>query len=402
MNGAGAVSGGGAGNDIRADTIASFDHVFGGAPDGLWSAPGRVNLVGEHTDYNQGFVFPFAIERRTFAAVRTRGDRALRIASGFSGELAEVGLDALSPESLTGWSAYPLGVVWALGELGADLTEVPGVDIFLDSDVPVGAGLSSSAALECAVAVALNDTWGLGFDKNFLARTGQLAENAVVGAPTGMMDQIASLFGEEGRAVLLDCRSRETTLVDLNLLRDGLGILVIDTATAHEHAKNGYAQRRASCERGAAMLGVGSLREVTIADLGRARNTLDDTTFRRVRHVVTENQRVLDLVELLTAELSHPVGHQVGQILDASHRSLRDDFAVSTPELDLAVETAHAHGALGARMTGGGFGGCAIALIPRENESLLRVAIDGAFAEHGYTQPDSFGVTASVGAQRDA
>lgn len=393
-------------SDIRDEAIASFDEVFDAAPDGLWSAPGRVNLIGEHTDYNNGFVLPFAIERRTFAAVRRRDDRTLRIASDFAGELVEVSLDALTPESLTGWSAYPLGVAWALGELAADLTDVPGVEIFVDSDVPVGAGLSSSAAIECAIAMALNDVWGLGFDRDTLARAGHLAENIVVGAPTGIMDQFASLFGENDRAVLLDCRSRETTLVDFSLDRDGLGILVMDTGAAHENATNGYAQRRAACERGAALLGVDSLRELSLADLDHAQSVLDDTTFRRVRHVVTENQRVLDTVRILTRgddlSATHSRGHAIGEILDASHRSLRDDFAVSTPALDLAVETAHASGALGARMTGGGFGGCAIALIPRENESLLRVALDGAFAEHGYGQPDSFSVSASVGAQRNA
>lgn len=385
-------------SDIREEAIASFDNVFDAAPHGLWSAPGRVNLIGEHTDYNEGFVLPFAIERRTFAAVRVRADRTLRIASNFAGELVEVSLDDLTPRAMTGWSAYPLGVVWALGELGARLTEVAGADIFLDSDVPVGAGLSSSAAIECAVAIALNDVWSLGLDANALARAGQLAENTVVGAPTGIMDQTASLFGAEGKAVLLDCRSRETTLVELNLERDGLSILVIDTGAAHQHATNGYAERRAACERGAAMLGVASLRDLTIDDLNSARELLDDTTFRRVRHVVTENQRVLDTVRVLSEK--GPTA--IGDILDASHRSLRDDFEISTPALDLAVETAHANGALGARMTGGGFGGSAIALIPRESESLLRVAIDGAFAEHGYGQPDSFAVSASVGAQRDA
>lgn len=391
-------------NDIRQEAIASFDAVFDAAPDGLWSAPGRVNLIGEHTDYNGGFVLPFAIERRTFAAVRRRGDRTLRIASGFTGELVEVSLDALTPKALTGWSAYPLGVVWALKELGASLSDVRGVDIFLDSDVPVGAGLSSSAALECAVALALNDVWDLEFERSVLARAGQLAENAVVGAPTGIMDQTASLFAESGKAVLLDCRSRETTLVDLHLEREGLGVLVIDTGAVHEHSSNGYAERRASCERAAAMLEVDSLRELSAADLDRAQNVLDDTSFRRVRHVVAENQRVLDTVRLLEAgwPLSEGGWTEIGSILDASHRSLRDDFAVSTPALDLAVETANAHGALGARMTGGGFGGSAIAIVPREQESLLRVALDGAFAEHGYGQPDSFGVSASVGAQRDA
>lgn len=385
-------------SDIRDEVIASFDEVFDSAPDGLWSAPGRVNLIGDHTEYNSGFVLPFAIERRTFAAVRARGDRTLRIASAFAGELIELNLDSLSTETMAGWSAYPLGVIWALGQLGADLTAVPGVEIFMDSDVPVGAGLSSSAAIVCSVALALNDVWDLGFDKDTLALAGQLAENIAVGVPTGIMDHIASLNGQRGQALLLDCRSRQTTHVDLNFERDGLSLVVIDTASTDAHALEGYAERRAACERAAAVLGIESLRDLTIDDLNRARHALDDTTFRRVRHVVSENKRVLETVRLLSE-----VGSAgIGEILDASHRSLRDDFAVSTPSLDLAVETALAHGALGARMTGNGFGGCAIALIPRESESLLRVAIDGAFAEHGYGQPDSFGVSASVGAQRDA
>ena len=392
------ASKGGTLSDIRDEVIASFDEVFDAAPDGLWSAPGRVNLIGEHTEYNNGFVLPFAIERRTFAAVRTREDRTLRVASAWAGELVEGNLGSLSAETMTGWSAYPLGVIWALGQLGADLSEVPGVEIFVDSDVPVGAGLSSSGALESSVALALNDAWGLGFDKDTLAYAGQLAENIAVGEPTGIMDQIASLSGQRGQAVLLDCRSRQTTLVDLNFERDGLSILVIDTATAHEHATTGYAERRAACERAASVLGIESLRDLTIDDLNRARHALDDTSFRRVRHVVTENKRVLETVRLL----SEGGGAAIGDILDASHKSLREDFSVSDPALELAVETAHANGALGARMIGGGFGGCAIALIPRESESLLRVAIDGAFAEHGYGQPDSFGVSASVGAQRDA
>lgn len=384
-------------NDLRDDAMTAFHAIFDMAPEGLWSAPGRVNLIGEHTDYNDGFVLPFAIERRTFAAAKRRKDRTLRIASTFADELVTIEIDELSPHSMSGWSAYPLGVAWALGQSGASLEMVTGADILLDSDVPVGAGLSSSAAIECAAAIALNDLWELGLDRSALARAGQRAENTAVGAPTGIMDQTASLFGEQGRAVLLDCRSMQTTLVELHLDRDNLAIVAIDTGAHHENATNGYAERRASCERGAAMLGVSSLRELSVADLDQAREILDDTTFRRVRHVVTENQRVLDTVRIL-----HEVGASgIGEILDASHRSLRNDFEVSTPALDLAVETARDHGATGARMTGAGFGGCAIALVPRENESLLRVAIDGAFAEHGYGQPDTFGVSASVGAQRD-
>lgn len=384
--------------DIRDDARTTFQELFGRAPDGLWSAPGRVNLIGEHTDYNDGFVLPFAIDRRTVAALAVRDDRMLRVASGFADELVELDLATLAPEVLDGWSAYPLGVAWALGELGADLDAVPGVDIFLDSDVPVGAGLSSSAAIECAVSLALNDVWRLGFDRTLLARAGQLAENTAVGAPTGIMDQTASLFGEAGAAVFLDCRSLESRLVKLGLADAGLSLVVMDTATSHNLADGGYQNRRASCELAARTLGIASLRDLDIAGLAHAREVLDDTTFRRVRHVVTENQRVLDTVRLLTEYGPRAIG----DLLDASHRSLRDDFEVSTPELDLAVETALASGALGARMTGGGFGGAAIALIPQSEESLLRVAIDGAFAEHGYGQPDIFRVNASVGARRDA
>lgn len=385
-------------SDIRDDARAAFSEVFASAPDGLWSAPGRVNLIGEHTDYNEGLVLPFAIDRRTVAALRVRDDRMLRVASAHAGELVEVDLAALAPEALSGWSAYPLGIVWALGQHGADLAAVPGVDLYLDSDVPVGAGLSSSAALECSVALALGDTWRLGLDRMTLAQVGRLAENAVAGAPTGIMDQVASLLGEAGSAVFLDCRSLEALQVDLGLAAAGLAIVVIETETRHDLAGGGYGERRASCELAAATLGLSSLRDLAVEALPRARELLDDTTFRRARHVVTENQRVLDTVSVLRDRGPEAIG----ELLDASHRSLRDDFEVSTPELDLAVETALATGALGARMTGGGFGGAAIALVSTADTSRLRVAIDGAFAEHGFGQPDTFVVTASLGARRDA
>jgi galactokinase len=385
-------------SDLREDARAGFAEVFGIAPDGLWSAPGRVNLVGEHTDYNEGFVLPLAIDRRTVAALALREDRRMRVASAFEGELVELDLADLGPESLSGWSAYPFGVAWALGRFGADLAAVPGFDLYLDSDVPVGSGLSSSAALECSVALALDDVWRLGLDRGDLAQAGRIAENTAVGAPTGIMDQTASLVGVEGSAVFLDCRTLESHPVALGLEAADLELVVIDTPTRHDLADGGYAERRASCELAARTLGLTSLRDLTIDGLADARARLDDTTFRRARHVVTENQRVLDTVRLLRED--GPAA--IGGILDASHRSLRDDFEVSTPQLDLAVETALANGAAGARMTGGGFGGAAIALVPSSMESLLRVAIDGAFAEHGQGSPDIFRVSASAGARRDA
>lgn len=383
--------------DIRDDARAGFEAVFDRAADGLWSAPGRVNLIGEHTDYNEGFVLPFAIDRRTVVALGARDDRRVRVASTFADELAEIDLDQLAPESLGGWSAYPLGVAWALGEFGADLSAVPGVDLFIDSDVPVGAGLSSSAAIESAVALALNDVWRLGLDRRTLARVGQRAENVAVGAPTGIMDQSASLLGRADHAVFLDCRTLESELVPLGLAEAGLAILVIDTGVKHSHATGGYGERRAACERGAAALGVNSLRDATVDDLPRAQQLLDDVTFRRIRHVITENQRVLDTVAVLRAQGASAIG----ELLDASHRSMRDDFEISVPELDLAVETAVGAGAFGARMTGGGFGGAAIALVRVGDLSRVQVAVDNAFGEHAFGQPDTFVVTASDGAARN-
>ncbi len=357
-----------------------FAAAFGYAPDGLWSAPGRVNLIGEHTDYNEGFAAPFAIDRRTVAALALRGDGLVRVSSGTgpsgtgssgagpSGTAAlseaaatgEFELCALSPGAVTGWAAYPVGVAWGLGQVGAELARLPGFDVHFVSDVPLGAGLSSSAALESALAVALNEAWRLGFDRARLVEAAHLAENDFVGAPTGILDQSASLLSAEGAALFLDCRDGSSVPVDLRLDESGLAMLVIDTRVKHEHVSGGYAARRGACEHAARALSVRALRDVTVPRLLAARGQLDDETFRRARHVVTEDQRVLDTVEALRA------GDQetVGSLMCASHRSMRDDFEISTPELDLAVEVAMAGGALGARMTGGGFGGSVIALTP--------------------------------------
>jgi galactokinase len=389
-------------SDLRDELRAHFADLTGRQADGLWSAPGRVNLIGEHTDYNDGFVLPFAIDRRTLVALGARDDGMLRVASTFSDEVVELPLGDLAAAqaagALRGWAAYPLGVAWALGRFGADLAAVPGADLLIDSTVPVGAGLSSSAAIESAVALALNEAWRLGLSRETLACVGQRAENDAVGAPTGIMDQSASLLGRHDAAVFLDCRSLEARVIPLGFAEAGLTIAVIDTGVAHAHSSGGYRERRASCEAGAAALGVAALRDVSIDELDRARGILDDVTFRRVRHVVTENQRVLDTVRLLETE--GPAA--IGELLDASHRSLRDDFEVSVPELDLAVETALENGALGARMTGGGFGGAAIALVPIDGVSRLQVAVDGAFAEHGFGAPETFTVRPSDGALRES
>jgi len=372
----------------------AFREAFGSDPSAYYCGPGRVNLIGEHTDYNGGFVLPFAIDRAAVAAVRPRSDRRIRLVTDFAPGVVEADLDSLDASSGRGWAAYPLGVVWALGRSGADLGRARGFDLALASDVPVGAGLSSSAAIESAVGIALNDLWGLGLTRPALAKVGQLAENVVVGAPTGIMDQSASLLGERDSAVFLDCRSLASEVVPLGLEEAGLTILVMDTRTSHAHADGGYGSRRASCEAGAAALGVPSLRDLGVADLDRARAALDDVTFRRVRHVVTENQRVLDTVAILRAE--GPRG--IGELLYASHASMRDDFEISTPELDLAVETARAAGVVGARMTGGGFGGAAIAVVQQDRLTGVSDAVGAAFASAGFTTPALFTVRAVQGA----
>ncbi|WP_223622516.1 galactokinase [Microbacterium sp. EST19A] len=390
---------------------ALFVELTGREPDGLWSAPGRVNLIGEHTDYNDGFVLPFAIPHRTVAAVGLRHDDRgrVRVASTFAEEPVEVALDELDDlfPTTTGaepavpeWAAYPLGVAWALRQAAADAHGhgFRGIDIAIASDVPVGAGLSSSAAIEGAAASALNELWSTGLDRTALARVGRRAENEAVGAPTGIMDQMASMLGETDAAIFLDCRSLEAQVVPLGVAEAGLAILAMDTRVKHAHSTGGYGERRASCELGAKIMGVPALRDVSTSDLPRAQELMDDVTFRRVRHIVTENQRVLDTVRVLREQGARAIG----DLLVASHVSMRDDFEISVPELDTAVDAALSAGALGARMTGGGFGGAAIALVEQDAVTTVSDAVAAAFAASGFRAPALFTVTPSAGAHRDA
>lgn len=395
-----------------ADAADLFRTLTGSEPDGVWSAPGRANLIGEHTDYNDGFVLPFAIQQRTAAAARLRTDGRIRVASTFAAEPVEVALsdlEALFPSdgvpALAEWAAYPLGVAWALRAVvpaWASAT-LPGVDIAIASEVPVGAGLSSSAAIEGATGSALNALWTLGLDPVTLAQAGRRAENEAVGAPTGIMDQMASMLGVADAAVFLDCRTLATRSVPLGFAEAGLEVLVIDTRVTHAHSTGGYRERRASCERGAAALGVVALRDVTPADLPRAAEVLDDVDFRRVRHVVTEDQRVLDAVAVLDGSAGglRDRAQALGALLVASHASMRDDFEISIPELDTAVDVALAHGAIGARMTGGGFGGAAIALVDSELVTPVSDAVRAAFAACGFADPHLFTVAPSDGPRRD-
>ncbi|MCU1436379.1 MAG: galactokinase [Pseudarthrobacter sp.] len=377
-----------------AELAGRFEREFGTLPDGAWQAPGRVNLIGEHTDYNEGFVLPFAIDKTARVAVAVRTDSMVRLLSTYGDQgLFTTDLGSLEPASAKGWTKYPLGVIWALQQRGIT---VPGLDLLLDSTVPLGAGLSSSHAIECAVISALNELTGAGLGPEEMVLATQRAENDFVGAPTGIMDQSASLRGSKGHAVFLDCRDQSVELVPFDAESAGLVMLVIDTKVSHSHADGGYASRRASCELGAELLGVKALRDVRVADLARAEGLLDEVTYRRVRHVVTEDERVLQTVGLLASD--GPAA--IGPLLDASHVSMRDDFEISCPELDLAVDISRANGAIGARMTGGGFGGAAIALTPVAAEQQVRAAVVRAFAEAGYTAPEIFTVTPAAGAMR--
>ncbi|MFF8099610.1 galactokinase [Streptomyces sp. NPDC016640] len=381
---------------VAASVAERFEQLYGGAPDGVWAAPGRVNLIGEHTDYNDGFVMPFALPHNVVAAVARRDDGVLRLHSaGVDGPVVNLTVDALAPQSDKRWTAYPAGVVWALREAGHPVT---GADVHLASTVPPGAGLSSSAALEVVVALALNDLFGLGLRGWQLARLCQRAENVYVGAPVGIMDQTASACCEAGHALFLDTRDLAQRQIPFDLSAEGMRLLVVDTQVKHSHSEGEYGRRREGCEKGAALLGVDALRDIPFGELDTALRRLgDEEEVRRlVRHVVTEDERVERVVSLLEAGDTRAIG----PVLVEGHASLRDDFRVSCPELDLVVDTAVAAGALGARMTGGGFGGSAIVLAEEPDVPAVTKAVEEAFAAAGLKTPRVFEAVPAAGARR--
>ena len=365
---------------MNTSTAEAFARAHGRPPEVMWRAPGRVNLIGEHTDYNDGFVLPLALPWEVRVAAARRDDDLLRMVSEQAGgAVVETSLETLAPGAVTGWAAYVAGTAWSLAEDGVD---VPGADLLVDGEMPRGAGLSSSAALECATAGALLDLAGAERPTATVALLAQRAENDFVGMPCGVMDQFAATQARAGHLLLLDTRSLEVEHIPFDLQSAGLSLLVIDTRAPHRLVDGEYAQRRRSCEEAAELLGVPALRDVT--DLDAALQSLDDATLRRrVRHVVTENARVLEVVSLL--RIGHVRG--IGPVLTSSHVSLRDDFEVSCPELDLAVESALRAGAHGARMTGGGFGGSAIALVETPAIATVRRRVLEAFASAGLTTP---------------
>ncbi|WP_020576940.1 galactokinase [Actinopolymorpha alba] len=372
----------------------AFESAFGTAPDGVWAAPGRVNLIGEHTDYNDGFVLPLALPQGVVAAASTRSDGLLRMASLQAEGRIEVPVDTLTPGSVTGWAAYVAGTVWSLRAAGH---EVGGMDILVDGDVPLGAGLSSSAALECSTALAATELHDLAIEPSTLARLAQKAENDFVGMPCGIMDQSASLLCVRDHALFLDTRTLQTEQVPLDLGADGLALLVIDTRAPHRLVDGEYAARRRTCEEAAAALGVPALRDIEPDHLKGALDRLpDEVARRRVRHVVTEDARVLQTVTLLRAGSTR----EIGPLLTASHESLRDDYEVTVPELDTAVDAALSAGALGARMTGGGFGGCVIALVEADAIEVVAGRVADTFAASGFAAPAPFVAQASAGARR--
>lgn len=393
-----------------ADVTALFREHFT-EPADVWSAPGRVNLIGEHVDYAGGICLPFALSQRTYVAAALNHDGVYRVVSQFGAENTqsetmhtEIAMDQVCPGYPDNWAGYVVGTVWAAG------LEVPGLDIAIVSDVPVGAGLSSSAALECSVALAAAGLSKTSIDRTALMHAAIRAENEVVGASTGGLDQRIALFAEPGHALAIDFATDSTHQVPFQIADRGLAVLITNTNAPHSLADGQYASRRAVVDGVTADLGVESLRYADNAEAASARwasannpegvdaAAWQATVGKRVRHIVSEIARTATAIEQLQAgDLAG-----FGESMQASHASLRDDYEVSVAQLDVSVDVAMEHGALGARMTGGGFGGSSIALLPSENVEQAAEAIARAFAEAGFAEPEFAVALPGAGARREA
>lgn len=365
-----------------------------GSPATIYRAPGRVNLIGEHTDYNDGFVLPAAIEFYCWVAAAPRTDRKLVLHSENFKETVEANLDSISAAGKKHWTNYPLGVAWALGNAGKPLR---GANVFISGDVPIGSGLSSSAAIEVAVGLALLGQSGYAIDRLVLAKLCQEAENEFVGMRCGIMDQFVSCFGRASHALLLDCRSLKFELVKLP---PGIQLVICNTMVKHELGTSEYNVRRAQCEEGVRMLRtvlpeVRALRDVTLTQLEEHHQLLTPLVYARCRHVVTENARVLSAVRAL----EHGDIRGLGTLMRGSHHSLRDEYEVSCPELDLITEIATDQpGVIGARMTGGGFGGCTINLVESDAVDAFKQNVAAEYSSKTGLKPEIFVSSASDGA----
>jgi galactokinase len=355
-----------------------------------YAAPGRINLIGEHTDYNLGFALPIALPQRTVVTFEPDHRGGIEARSDRAGDAQWIPGDT-APGEVTGWAGYVAGVIWALRRAGQP---VPGGTMSITSDVEIGSGLASSAALECAALGALLSAAGVRIDRIEQARIAQRAENDYVGAPTGLLDQMAALLGEPATALLIDFRDVTVRPVPFDPDAAGVALLLIDSRARHEHTGGDYAARRASCERAAADLGVSSLRDVQDRGLSVLGELTDPTDARRARHVLTENQRVLNFA----AAVGDSDYAEAGRIFSASHASMRDDFDITTEHIDLIAGTAERAGALGARMTGGGFGGAVIALVPAESVTVVGAAVRRAVRDAGYHLPTIVSTHAARGA----
>ena len=394
-----------------------FRATYGEEPAGVWAAPGRVNLIGEHTDYNAGLCLPIALPHRTFIALKPREDTKVRVVSDVSPEnVTEADLDGLQAGGVEGWAAYPVGVAWALREAGFDA--VPCCDAALSSCVPLGSGLCSAAAMTCSTALALDDVYGLGYGASDAGRVTLInaaikSENDMAGASTGGLDQNASMRCTFGHALRLDCRPELSPLENVSqqefdLDKYGLELLVLDTQAPHQLNDGQYAQRRATCEKAAEILGVANLRVVadSIAKsddpFQALKETLDkledDTMKKRVRHVITEIARVNSFVRAF----ANGKIDEAGRLFNASHDSLAADYEVTVPELDIAVDVARANGAYGARMTGGGFGGSIIALVDKGQGHEIAQKIADRFEKEGFNAPRALPAFAAASASREA
>ena len=374
--------------DFQSRVAHEFEQRFGSPPKAIVRAPGRVNLIGEHTDYNDGFVLPMAIDRAIWIALSPRPDRLVAARSLDFDDTAEFDLDRL--EKQVGWNEYLKGVAWALQEAGYALT---GFDAVVAGDVPIGAGLSSSAAWELAAARAFAVTSGFAWDAAQMALLGQRAENKWVGVNCGIMDQMISAAGQADHALLIDCRSLETQAVPLP---PGTAVVVLDTTTRRGLVDSAYNERRSQCETVAWFFGVKALRDVSLEQLNEKHGQLDRVAYRRARHVIGENDRTLQAAEAM----KRGEAIELGQLMQLSHMSLRDDFEVSSRELNVMVECAERQsGCYGARMTGAGFGGCAVALVRQDAAEAFSAGVAAEYEDATSLTPNVYICTATNGAE---